>query len=131
MPAAVIAGALLDRSSLGPRFDVPIFTLNDSHKIQQLTAANRIVNHVPTRTHPIRSNGSSQAFGQTLHRDQASPGHAPREIWPVRPEQLGADTRMDAVRADQDIAGDALTALKRKAHAIRVLLEADAFGVQV
>ena len=81
------------------------------------------MDEMPALPDPVGSDWSDVILRHALHWDRGAPGDAAGEAWIVGSKQPFSHGGMDAVAADQHIAGDGLAACRDRADTIAVLLD--------
>src|ERR1700722_16099488 len=80
MPVAEVAGELAFAALYGPGFHLPVSAFDDADEVHEFAAPYRVMQHVTAWSEPIRSDHSCKVRRQPIHRHQAAPGHATREL---------------------------------------------------
>src|SRR6185312_7528831 len=115
---------LFMRAAIGPGFMLPIVALDDGDEVEQLAAAHRVVKNMRGWRDPAAM--AHQLGRQLCGGAEAAPRHEAGEARPVCAEEPLADHRVNAIRADQRIARNALAGVEDGDDALAGLLEADA-----
>src|SRR4051794_13723480 len=130
VPTAEVRGAFLARALLGPGFDAPVPALDDADEVEQLAAPQKIVDHVAAGPDPVDADVAGEARRQLRHRDQSAPCDTAGELCGIAAEQLTADHRVHAVRADQRVTDDALAVREMERDVASVILETRAARIE-
>ena len=92
-------------AALQPALPLPAGLLDDANAVHQRPAAHQVVDEVAARSPPNTGNRRRDISRQPLDRHQGPPRDVAGERGRVGAEHSSANRRMDAVRADQDVAG--------------------------
>ena len=97
--------------------------INHGDKIQELTAADVVVNEVPASVPPCRRLDRDLETLQPLHGNETAIAHAAREPWLLLAEQDAPHRGVNAVRANQHVKVNRGSVLKIELHPIAVIDE--------
>ncbi len=95
-----------DRRAVGPVLTVPGVVLGPADKVQEAPARDRVVDEMAAGPDPRLVAQFEPEVGDALDWHQPAIGDAAGKARRLLAEQLGAHRRVDAVGADQHIAGD-------------------------
>ncbi len=96
----------LDRGAVGPVLAVPLVVLGPAYEIEQPAARDKVMDEVPAGADPGLRTEFKPEIGDPLDRNEPAIGDTAGELRRLVAEKPGADSRMNAVGADQHIGLD-------------------------
>src|SRR5262249_10650313 len=114
-----------DGGAIGPVLPVPDVVLGPADEVQQARTRDEVLHEVPAGADPRLRADLEPEVGDALDRHQAAIGHAAGEARRLLTEERSAYGRMDAVGADQDVAGNSGVVLEPGLDAVALVGEAD------
>ena len=99
-----VGGALLARAFLGPGFDAPIVALHDADEVEQLAAAQKIVDHMAAGADPVDADVAGKRGGSLSTGIRPRHAMQPVKLVGLPPKSWLRMRRMHAVGADQRVA---------------------------
>src|SRR5439155_20301000 len=104
----------------GPGLVAPVAVLDHTDEVHELSAADEVVHEVRSGSHPERGHGMNAGAVEHSCGHETAPCDVAREAGPLGTEERRAHRAANAVRADDEIGGEALAARERERRAVLI-----------